>query len=169
MATGLVQVYPDRPDQAGGTDQLGERVPERGLGRNSGGLDGGEGGAGGVGTVGEPRPPRGGPHPRVFLLAEGELHPTPALDHLPRPPPRTWRLRCSVVTFGSVAQTVPSQPAGTCILGGGSSVPGPGTDAGAAAAAGTSTITDNAAVATDAGRSVTGSGIPARSAHRPGD
>jgi phosphoesterase family protein len=60
-----------------------------------------------------------------------------------------------------VAQTVPSQPAGTCILGGGSSVPGPRADAGATAAAGTSTITDNSAVATDTGRSVIGSGIPA--------
>jgi hypothetical protein len=59
-----------------------------------------------------------------------------------------------------VAQTVPAQPAGTCILGGGGSVPGPRTDAGATAAAGTSTITDNAIVATDAGRSVTGNGIP---------
>ncbi len=59
-----------------------------------------------------------------------------------------------------VAQTVPSQPVGTCILGGGAGVPGPRTDAGATAAAGTSTITDNAIVATDTGRSVTGSGVP---------
>jgi len=59
-----------------------------------------------------------------------------------------------------VEQTVPRQPAGTCILGGGSHVPGPRTDAGATAAAGSSTIDDNAAVATDPGRSVTGTGIP---------
>jgi len=60
-----------------------------------------------------------------------------------------------------VAQTIPAQPAGTCILGGGSGVPGPRTDAGATAPAGTSTITDNSIVATDTGRSVTGTGIPA--------
>jgi hypothetical protein len=60
-----------------------------------------------------------------------------------------------------VAQTVPSQPAGTCILGGGSHSPGARTDAAASAAAGSSSINDNSAVATDAGRSVTGSGIPA--------
>ena len=59
-----------------------------------------------------------------------------------------------------VAQTIPPQPAGTCILGGGNSVPGPRTDAGATAPAGTSTIADNSAVSTDTGRSVTGSGIP---------
>ncbi len=55
-----------------------------------------------------------------------------------------------------VEQTVPRQPAGTCILGGGSHVPGAQTDAGATAAAGSSTIADNAIVATDPGRSVTG-------------
>jgi hypothetical protein len=60
-----------------------------------------------------------------------------------------------------VAQTVPAQPVGTCILGGGSSVPGARTDAGATAAASTATIADNAIVATDAGRTVTGAGIPA--------
>ena len=60
-----------------------------------------------------------------------------------------------------VAQTVPSQPAGTCILGGGSNPPGARTDAAATAAAGSTVITDNAAVATDQGRSVTGTGIPA--------
>ena len=42
-----------------------------------------------------------------------------------------------------VAQTVPAQPAGTCILGGGSPVPGARTDAGANAPAGSSTIADN--------------------------
>ncbi len=60
-----------------------------------------------------------------------------------------------------VPQTVPSQPAGTCLLGGGGGVPGPRTDAGATAPSGTSTIADNSAVATDVGRSVTGTGIPA--------
>ncbi len=48
-----------------------------------------------------------------------------------------------------VAQTVPAQPAGTCLLGGGSAVPGARTDAAATAAAGSSTIADNAIVATD--------------------
>jgi len=60
-----------------------------------------------------------------------------------------------------VAQTVPAQPAGTCLLGGGSHSPGARTDSGATAPAGTSTISDNAAVITDEGRSVTGTGIPA--------
>ena len=59
-----------------------------------------------------------------------------------------------------VAQTVPSLPAGTCILGGGSNPPGARTDAGATAPAASSTIADNAIVATDAGRTVTGAGIP---------
>ena len=62
-----------------------------------------------------------------------------------------------------VAQTVPAQPAGTCLLGGGNHVPGARTDAGATAAAGSSTIADNSAVITDVGRSVTGTGIPAGS------
>ena len=60
-----------------------------------------------------------------------------------------------------VAQTTPKQPAGTCLLGGGDNVPGSRTDAGATAPAGSSTIEDNAAVATDPGRAVTGNGIPA--------
>jgi hypothetical protein len=60
-----------------------------------------------------------------------------------------------------VAQTVPAQPAGTCLLGGGSPVPGARTDAGATAAAGSTVIADNAAVSTDVGRTVTGTGIPA--------
>jgi hypothetical protein len=59
-----------------------------------------------------------------------------------------------------VKQTTPAQPAGTCLLGGGSNVPGPRSDAGATAPAGSSTISDNAAVATDPGRTVTGNGIP---------
>jgi Phosphoesterase family len=60
-----------------------------------------------------------------------------------------------------VAQTIPAQPAGTCLLGGGSNPPGARTDAGATAPAGSSAIADNSAVATDVGRSVTGTGIPA--------
>ena len=60
-----------------------------------------------------------------------------------------------------VAQTVPAQPAGTCLLGGGDNVPGARTDSGANAPAGSSTINDNAAVITDIGRSVSGTGIPA--------
>ena len=59
-----------------------------------------------------------------------------------------------------VAQTSPPQPAGTCLLGGGSHSPGARTDKAATAPGGSSTIADNAIVATDAGRSVTGSGIP---------
>jgi Phosphoesterase family len=59
-----------------------------------------------------------------------------------------------------VAQTVPSQPAGTCLLGGGSNPPGARTDT-ATAAAGAAVITDNSIVATDKGRGVTGTGIPA--------
>ncbi len=59
-----------------------------------------------------------------------------------------------------LAQTVPSLPTGTCILGGGSHVPGARADKGAAAAEGASTIADNSIVATDRGRSVSGAGIP---------
>jgi len=62
---------------------------------------------------------------------------------------------------GCVAQTVPSQPAGVCILGGASHSPGERADAKASAPEGSSTIADNAAVATDRGRTVTGTGIPA--------
>ncbi|MFZ2052471.1 MAG: alkaline phosphatase family protein [Solirubrobacteraceae bacterium] len=58
-----------------------------------------------------------------------------------------------------VAQTVPSQPAGTCLLGGGSHVPGARTDT-ATAATGSATVADNSVVATDKGRSVSGAGIP---------
>ena len=60
-----------------------------------------------------------------------------------------------------VAQTVPSQPAGTCLLGGGSLSPGARTDAGATAASGSTVIADNSIVSTDKGRGVTGTGIPA--------
>jgi Phosphoesterase family len=58
-----------------------------------------------------------------------------------------------------VAQTVPAQPAGTCLLGGGSLSPGARTDT-ATATAGSTTIADNAIVSTDVGRAVTGVGIP---------
>jgi hypothetical protein len=60
-----------------------------------------------------------------------------------------------------VQQTIPSQPTGTCILLGGHHVPGARTDVTATAPAGSATIADNAIAATDKGRSVTGSGIPA--------
>ena len=60
-----------------------------------------------------------------------------------------------------IAQTVPPQPASTCLLGGGSHVPGARSDSSANAAAGSATVNDNSAVATDAGRTVTGTGIPA--------
>jgi len=59
-----------------------------------------------------------------------------------------------------VAQTVPSLPSTSCLLGGGSNVPGARTDAAATAASGAATIIDPSIVATDAGRSVTGTGIP---------
>jgi hypothetical protein len=60
-----------------------------------------------------------------------------------------------------VAQTVPPRPSGTCLLGGGSNVPGPRSDTAATAPLGSSTIADNSIVITDRGRSVTGNGIPA--------
>jgi hypothetical protein len=60
-----------------------------------------------------------------------------------------------------VEQTVPSQPTGTCILGGGSHAPGARTDKAASAPEGATTIADNSIVATDAGRAVSGVGIPA--------
>jgi hypothetical protein len=60
-----------------------------------------------------------------------------------------------------VAQTVPSQPASQCLLGAAGSVPGARTDASASAAANSPTVVDPSIVATDAGRSVSGTGIPA--------
>jgi hypothetical protein len=60
-----------------------------------------------------------------------------------------------------VAQTVPPQPAGTCLLGGGNNVPGARTDSSATASTNSDIIDDNSVVVTDEGRSVTGSGIPA--------
>jgi hypothetical protein len=64
-------------------------------------------------------------------------------------------------------QTAAGLAPGACVLGGGGGVPGPRTDAGATAALGSSTIEDdpgltNAGIsARDAGRAVTGAGIPA--------
>ncbi len=60
-----------------------------------------------------------------------------------------------------VSQTVPSQPRGVCLLGGGGHVPGPRTDASASAPAGSASVADNSAIVTDRGRPVTGAGIPA--------
>ena len=59
-----------------------------------------------------------------------------------------------------VAQTKPAQPAGTCILGGGSHSPGPRTDS-TAVSISQDMIQDNSVVSTDKGRSVSGNGIPA--------
>jgi hypothetical protein len=60
-----------------------------------------------------------------------------------------------------IAQTVPSQPASQCLLGAAGTVPGARTDLGATATAGSPTIIDPAIIATDEGRAVTGTGIPA--------
>jgi hypothetical protein len=62
-----------------------------------------------------------------------------------------------------VAQTEVPQPAGTCLLGGASNVPGARADKAASAPEGSSTIADNSVVSTDKGRSVSGAGIPAGS------
>jgi Phosphoesterase family len=59
-----------------------------------------------------------------------------------------------------VAQTNPPQPAGTCLLGGGSHSPGTRTDANAVSMS-KDMIQDNSIVSTDKGRTVTGNGIPA--------
>ena len=60
-----------------------------------------------------------------------------------------------------INQTIPSAPAGQCLVGGGTQGdPAARTDSGAYAAAVTSTIIDPSIVATDTGRSVTGTGIP---------
>jgi hypothetical protein len=60
-----------------------------------------------------------------------------------------------------VAQTVPAQPAGTCLLGLGNHVPAARTDVKATAAAGSTTIADPTVTVLDKGRAVTGTGIPA--------
>ena len=93
-----------------------------------------------------------GPNTPLAVSASGqELYPGPGDNsYVDRP-------------ANCVAQTVPSQPQGTCILGGGSHPPAARTDAGATAQAGSTVITDNAITSTDAGRSVTGNGIPAGS------
>ena len=92
--------------------------------------------------------PTGPNTPLAKNAAGDELYPGPGYnEYLDRP-------------SNCVAQTVPSQPAGTCILGGGSLVPGAATET-ASAAAGTSTIDDNSIVATDVGRPAAGTGIPA--------
>jgi hypothetical protein len=90
-----------------------------------------------------------GPNVPLEKAADGqELTPGPGYnEYLDRP-------------SNCISQTVPSQPAGTCILGGGGHVPGPRTDT-ATAATGSTTIEDNSIVATDVGRTVTGTGIPA--------
>jgi hypothetical protein len=62
-----------------------------------------------------------------------------------------------------VAQTVPKQPKGTCLLGGANHVPGPRTDSAATAVAGASTVADPAVTVLDKGRAVSGTGIPAGS------
>ena len=59
-----------------------------------------------------------------------------------------------------VAQTVPAQPAGTCLLGGGSYSPGARTDVSAVSLT-PKMIEDPAILATDKGRAVTGAGLPA--------
>ena len=91
-----------------------------------------------------------GPNTPLAKDASGnELYPGPGFNgYIDRP-------------SNCVAQTVPPQPAGTCILGFGNHVPGARTDAGASAPSGVSTIRDDAIVATDAGRGVSGTGIPA--------
>jgi len=60
-----------------------------------------------------------------------------------------------------VQQTFPPQPADTCLLGGGSDSPGARTDSSATAPADSDVIADNSAVATDVGRTVTGTDVPA--------
>jgi hypothetical protein len=60
-----------------------------------------------------------------------------------------------------VAQTVPKQPKGTCLLGLGKNVPGPRTDSGATAVTGATVVSDPDITVLDRGRAVTGTGIPA--------
>jgi hypothetical protein len=91
-----------------------------------------------------------GPNTPLAKDAHGnELYPGPGFNsYIDRP-------------SNCVQQQLHRPPAGTCILGGGQNVPAARPDAAATAAPGSSTIADNAAVATDPGRSVTGTGIPA--------
>ena len=84
---------------------------------------------------------------------------------LPPTPTATSSTRAPATTPFSTArscvdQTVPPKPSSTCLLGGGSGIQGASTET-ASAASGATEITDLSAVATDVGRSVTGTGIPA--------
>jgi hypothetical protein len=93
--------------------------------------------------------PTGPNTPLAKNAAGDELYPGPGYnEYLDRP-------------SDCVAQTVPSQPASQCLLGAAGTVPGARTDAGATAAADSPTIIDPSVVATDEGRTVTGTGIPA--------
>jgi hypothetical protein len=93
--------------------------------------------------------PTGPNTPLAKNAAGDELYPGPGYnEYIDRP-------------SDCVAQTVPSAPASQCLLGAAGSVPAARTDAGATAAADSPTIIDPSIIATDAGRSVTGAGIPA--------
>jgi hypothetical protein len=91
-----------------------------------------------------------GPNVPLEKAANGqELYPGPGFnEYLDRP-------------SNCVAQTVPSQPAGTCLLGAAGHSPGARTDSGATAPEGSSTIDDNSISELDKGRTVSGTGIPA--------
>ena len=91
-----------------------------------------------------------GPNTPLAKDAHGnELYPVPALT-------RTFIARATV--FHSSSRACRQGPASSAEA---SNVPGARPDAAATAAPGSSTIADNAVVATDPGRSVTGAGIPA--------
>jgi hypothetical protein len=92
--------------------------------------------------------PTGPNTPLAKDAAGNELYPGPGFNSFIDRPDNCLR------------QTVPSRPAGVCLLGGGAHVPGARADGDATAAADASTIADNDVVATDAGRTVTGAGIP---------
>jgi hypothetical protein len=93
--------------------------------------------------------PTGPNTPLAKDAAGDELYPGPGYnEYLDRP-------------SDCVAQTVPSQPASQCLLGAAGTVPGARTDAAATASAASPTIIDPSIVATDEGRTVTGTGIPA--------
>ena len=93
--------------------------------------------------------PTGPNTPLAKDAAGNELYPGPGYnEYLDRP-------------SDCVAQTVPSQAASQCLLGAAGTVPGARTDAAATAAADSPTVIDPSIVATDEGRTVTGTGIPA--------
>ncbi|MBN9621787.1 MAG: hypothetical protein J0H06_02365 [Actinobacteria bacterium] len=93
--------------------------------------------------------PTGPNTPLAYSPSGQELYPGPGYNsYIDRP------ANCK-------AQTEPKLPEGTCILGGGNPIAKARTDAAATAPAGSTTIADNSAVATDPGREVTGTGIPA--------